>query len=38
MMYDGAFWGMGWTHLGGTVIVVLLIAALVKYLFSRSRV
>lgn len=35
MMYDGMFWGMGWMHLAGAVIIALVIAALVKYLFFR---
>lgn len=35
MMYDGMFWGMGWMHLVGFVIIALVIAALVKYVFFR---
>jgi hypothetical protein len=35
MMYDGVFWGMGWMHLFGVVILALVIAALVKYVFFR---
>lgn len=35
MMYDGMIWGMGWMHLVGAVLVVLIIAALVKYVFYR---
>lgn len=35
MMYDGVYWGMGWMHLAGVVIVILVIAALVKYVFFR---
>jgi hypothetical protein len=35
MMNDGLFWGMGWMHLTGSVIVVLVIAALVKYVFYQ---
>jgi hypothetical protein len=35
MMYDGPFWGMGWMHLTGTVVVVLIVAALVKYVFFQ---
>lgn len=35
MMSDGMFWGMGLGHLVITVLVVLVIAALVKYLFFR---
>lgn len=34
-IYDGMFWGMGWMHLVGVVLVALVIAALVKYLFFR---
>lgn len=35
MMYDSMYWGMGWMHLVGAVFVVLVIAALVKYIFFR---
>lgn len=35
MMYDGPYWGMGWMHLGGTILLLLVIAALVKYVFFR---
>lgn len=35
MMYDGMWWGMGWVHLLGVLIVLLVIAALVKYVFFR---
>ena len=35
MMNDNLFWGMGWMHLTGGVIVVLAIAALVKYVFIQ---
>ena len=35
MMYDGMLWGMGWLHLIGVVIIALVIAALVKYVFFR---
>ena len=35
MMYDGMFWGMGWMHLAAAVIIALVIAALVKYVFFR---
>jgi hypothetical protein len=35
MMNDNLFWGMGWMHLTGGVIVVLVIAALVKYVFLQ---
>ena len=34
MMHDG-IWGMGWFHLLGVLILVLVIAALVKYVFFR---
>lgn len=34
-MYDGTWWEMGWMHLAGAVIVALVIAALVKYVFFR---
>ncbi len=35
MMQDGMVWGMGWAHLLGTILVLLVIAALVKYVFYR---
>lgn len=35
MMPDGMFWGMGLVHLLGLVVVALVIAALVKYVFFR---
>ena len=35
MMYDGMLWGMGWLYLVGAVIIALVIAALVKYVFFR---
>ena len=35
MMYDGLFWGMGWMHLIGAAIVILVLAALIKYVFFR---
>lgn len=36
MMNDGwMMWGMGLWHLGGIVLVVLVIAALIKYVFFR---
>lgn len=35
MMGDGMMWGMGIAGLLGTILVVLAIAALVKYLFFR---
>jgi hypothetical protein len=34
-MYDGMWLGMGWVHLLGVLIVLLVIAALVKYVFFR---
>jgi hypothetical protein len=30
-------WGMGWGHLVGDLILLLLILALVKYVFSSKR-
>ena len=35
MMYDGMFWGMGWMHLVGAILIALLIAALIKFVFFR---
>lgn len=35
MMNDGVVWGMGVVHLLGLVILALVIAALVKYVFLR---
>lgn len=35
MMHDGIVWGMGGVHLVGLVILLLVIAALVKYVFLR---
>jgi hypothetical protein len=35
MMHDGPYWGMGWMHLLGVLILALVIAALVKYVFFR---
>lgn len=35
MMHDGYLWGMGVGHLVGVVLIVLVIAALVKYVFLR---
>jgi len=29
MMYDEAFWGMGWMHLVWLIIIALVVAALV---------
>lgn len=35
MMYDNWYGGMGWMHLLGLLILALVIAALVKYVFFR---
>jgi hypothetical protein len=35
MMQDGWIWGMGFGHILGVVLLVLIIAALVKYVFFR---
>jgi hypothetical protein len=35
MMQDGVMWGMGLGHLLVAVLVLLAIAALIKYLFFR---
>lgn len=35
MMGDGMMWGMGWWVLVVAVLVVLVVAALVKYIFFR---
>lgn len=35
MMHDGMMWGMGVGHLVLAIVVVLVIAALIKYLFFR---
>lgn len=35
MMYDGYFWGMGLPHLVMGAIVILVLAALIKYVFFR---
>ncbi len=35
MMSDQMFWGMGTVHLIGAAIVILIIAALIKYVFFR---
>jgi len=35
MMNDGWMWGMGLGHIVGAVLVLLVIAALVKYVFFR---
>ena len=37
MMYDVMGYSMGWPHLLGTVVVLLVIAALVKYVFFDNR-
>ena len=33
---ESVMWGMGWEHLLFTALVVLVIAALAKYLLSRN--
>ena len=35
MMQDGVMWGMGLWHLLGLIVLALMIAALVKYVFFR---
>lgn len=35
MMYNDWPWGMGWMHLIGILITVLVIAALIKYVFYK---
>ena len=35
MMDFGMGYGMGWPHLFGSVIILLVVAALVKYVFFR---
>lgn len=35
MMGNEWMWGMGWIHLVGVILLVMLIAALAKYLFFR---
>jgi hypothetical protein len=35
MMNDGWVWGMGLGHLLGLVVIALIIAALIKYVFFR---
>lgn len=37
MMYDVMGYSMGWPHLLGMVLVLLAIAALVKYVFFDNR-
>ena len=37
MMYDFMGYNMGWPHLLGSVVVLLVIAALVKYVFFDNR-
>lgn len=34
-MHDGYLWGMGVVHLTGLVIIALVVAALIKYVFFR---
>ncbi len=33
MMHDGWMWGMGWGHLIVALLVILIIVALIKYIF-----
>ena len=35
MMNNDWIWGMGWMHVRGAVMVALVIAALIKYVFFR---
>ena len=35
MMNDGLIWGMGWMHLIWALILLLVLAALIKYVFFR---
>jgi hypothetical protein len=35
MMNDGWIWGMGFGHLVGLVLIALIVAALIKYVFFR---
>jgi hypothetical protein len=35
MMHEGWPLGMGWAHLAAVLLTVLIIAALIKYLFFR---
>ena len=35
MMNDGWLWGMGYGHFVGLVLIALIIAALIKYVFFR---
>lgn len=35
MMHDYHFYGMGWMHVIGILILALVIAALIKYVFFR---
>jgi len=35
MMNDGWMWGMGYGHALGLVVIALIIAALIKYVFFR---
>jgi hypothetical protein len=34
-MHDGMSWGMGWVGLLFWVVLILVVAALLKYLFGR---
>lgn len=33
MMYDGWMWGMGWGHAIGALVLILVVVALIKYIF-----
>ena len=33
MMHDRLFWGMGWEHAIGSLLLIVVIAALIKYIF-----
>lgn len=35
MMQEGMYWGLGYGHIFMVVIVALIVAALVKYVFFR---
>lgn len=35
MMQDGTYWGLGYGHIFMALIVALIVAALVKYVFFR---
>jgi hypothetical protein len=38
LMNGGMMWGIGWGGLLGVVVVVLVIAALAKYLFFQQQI